>query len=349
MSHLRLLSRLPVAVLLAAPLAAQGFMTIPWDSPAATVSQTIGVTEVTLSTSRPAVKGRTIWGKVVPWNEVWRAGANRNTTIAFGDDVTVEGKALPAGTYGLHMIPRQAGNWTVIFSHDAGAWGSYHYDEQRDALRVDVKPAEAPFTEWLSFEFTDLADDHATLQLRWEKLAVPVKLATDTHAHVLAHAREDFLQGRSGFYWQSWNAVAKYCLDNQTHLEDGLGFAQRFVAMQPGFGNLWTQAGLLAALGRPDEAAPLREKALALAGETDINTLGYEYLQGGKLDEAIAAFRKNVEKYPQSWNVYDSLAEAFAMKGDKTQAIELYGKALSMVQDPANKSRIESELNRLRG
>ena len=353
MSHLRLLSRLPVLALLAAPLAAplsaQGFMTIPWESPACTVSQTIGITEVSVNASRPGVKGRAIWGDIVPWNEVWRAGANMNTTVSFADAVTVEGKTLPAGTYGLHMIPRQAGNWTVIFNRDAASWGSYRYDEQKDALRVDVKPIEAPFSEWLGFEFTDLANDHATLQLRWEKLAVPVKLGVDTHALVVAKARDEFLHGISGFYWQSWDAVAKYCLNNKTHLEEGLGFARQSVSMSPSFSNQWTQAGLLAALGRRDEASASREKAFALATEFDINRLGYEYLNGGKLDEAIATFQQNVEKYPQSWNVYDSLAEAYARKGDKALAIELYGQALSKAPDANNKSRIETELGKLRG
>lgn len=353
MSHLRLLSRLSVAALLAAPLAGslagQGFMTVPWDSPACTVSQTIGITDVTVTTSRPGVKGRTIWGDVVPWNEVWRAGANMNTTVSFGDEVKVEGKTLPAGKYGLHMIPRRDGNWTVIFNTDSAAWGSYRYDEKRDALRVDVKPVEAPFTEWLAFEFTDLAADHATLQLRWEKLAVPVKLGVDTDSLVVARARDEFLKGISGFYAKSWDDAAKYCLAHKTHLEDGLAFAKQSVAMQPGFSNLSTQAGLLAALGKQDEAAALRAKAMAFATETDINNLGYEQLQGGKLDEAIATFKKNVEMHPQSWNAYDSLAEAYATKGDKAQAIELYGKALSMVQDPDNKSRIEKALSKLRG
>jgi hypothetical protein len=349
MSHLRLLTRLPVVALLAAPLSAQGFMTIPWESPACTVSQTIGITDVTVTASRPGVKGRTIWGDVVPWNEVWRAGANMNTTVCFGDDVSVEGKALPAGTYGLHMIPRDGGNWTVIFNHDAAAWGSYHYDEKHDALRVDVKPVEAPFTEWLSYEFTDLAADKATLQLHWEKLAVPVKLGVDTDSLVVAKAREDFLQGRSGFYWQSWDNAAKYCLAHKTHLEEGLSFAEQSVSMTPGFANQWTQAGLLAALGKKDEAATTRDKAMALATEADLNTLGYQQLQGGKLDEAIATFKKNVEQNPKSWNACDSLAEAYAKKGDKKQALELYGKALSMGPDANNKSRIEGEISKLGG
>ena len=176
-----------------------------------------------------------------------------------------------------------------------------------------------------------------------------MKLGVDTDSLVVAKAREDFLQGRSGFYWQSWDNAAKYCLAHKTHLEEGLSFAQQSVSMQPGFANQWTQAGLLAALGKKDEAASTRDKAMALATEADLNTLGYQQLQGGKLDDAIATFKKNVEQHPQSWNACDSLAEAYVKKGDKKQALELYGKALSMGPDANNKSRIESEISKLGG
>jgi predicted negative regulator of RcsB-dependent stress response len=346
---LRLLPVLATSTLLAAPLAAQEFLTKPWDSPACTVAQTIGITDVTVTAGRPGVKGRVVWGELVPWNEVWRAGANMNTTVTFDDDVKVEGHELGAGTYGLHMIPHKDAKWTVIFSTNSTSWGSYHYDEKEDALRVDVMPVEAPFTEWLSYEFTDLADDHATLQLHWEKLAVPLKLSVDTDTLVLANARDNYLRGRSGFYWQAWDNAAKYCLSKKTHLEEGLEFAKKSVAMQAGFGNLTTEAGLLAALGKTDEANAAKEQAMAVASEADLNALGYQYLQGGKLDDAIALFRKLTEKFPTSWNACDSLAEAYAKKGDKAQAIQFYGKALSMGPDETSKARIQGELKKLGG
>src|SRR5262249_14492534 len=192
---------------------------------------------------------------------------------------------------------------------------------------------EAPFAEWLTYEFTDLADDHATLQLHWDKLAVPVKLNVDTDSLVIANAHDNYLRGINKWSWQAWDNAAKYCLSHKTHLDEGLGFAQQSIALQPGFGNQWTQSALLAALGKTNDAAAAKDKAMATATEADLNQLGYQYLQGGKLDDAIALFKKNVDKYPQSWNAYDSLAEAYASKGDKAQAIQLYGKALSMAPD----------------
>jgi hypothetical protein len=144
-------------------------------SPNAGVSQTIGVTEVTISYGRPAVKGRTIWGELVPYGEVWRTGANEATTISFSNDVLIEGKKLAAGTYALFTIPGQD-DWTMIFNKTAKQWGAFRHDPAQDALRVDVKPKAAPQEEWMSFSFNGLSGDSAQAVLRWEKLAVSFKI-----------------------------------------------------------------------------------------------------------------------------------------------------------------------------
>src|SRR5712692_2724975 len=115
---------------------------IPRASQRGTVTQRIGLTDITITYHRPSVGGREIWGKTVPYGQVWRAGANENTTISFTDDVSVEGHALPAGTYGLHTLPT-ADQWTIIFSKNSTSWGSFSYDEKEDALRVTVKPHPA--------------------------------------------------------------------------------------------------------------------------------------------------------------------------------------------------------------
>ncbi|MFQ5486537.1 MAG: DUF2911 domain-containing protein [Desulfobacterales bacterium] len=154
----------------------------------ATVTQRLGVdTDITIVYSRPGVKGRKIWGELVPYgmapgtrfsNEKpfpWRAGANENTTIEFNKDISVEGQKLPAGKYGIHMIPSQ-NDWTIIFSKNNSAWGSFSYDEAEDALRVRVTPVEAPHQEWLLYGFEELAGTSATCFLHWEKLKVPFKI-----------------------------------------------------------------------------------------------------------------------------------------------------------------------------
>lgn len=144
-------------------------------SPNASVSQTIGTTEVTIEYGRPGVKGRTVWGELVPHGQVWRTGANEATSISFGDDVTVEGEKLPAGTYALFTIPTE-NDWTIVFNKTAKQWGSFNYDAGQDALRIKVQPRAASHTEWMSFGFEDLSATAATVVLRWEKVKVAFKV-----------------------------------------------------------------------------------------------------------------------------------------------------------------------------
>ena len=142
---------------------------LPTVSQRASTTQRIGLTDITINYCRPLVGGRKLWGAEVPYGKPWRAGANENTTISFTDDVSVEGKALPAGTYGLHMIPT-ADQWTVIFSKNSTSWGSFSYDEKEDALRVTTKAQPAEMQEALLYTFDDVKPDSTTATLRWEKL-----------------------------------------------------------------------------------------------------------------------------------------------------------------------------------
>ena len=345
----RRLPALACALLLAAPpLAAQTRPRQAWASPRAQVSQVIGLSTVSLDYGRPAVKGRTLFGGLEAWGEVWRAGANENTTITFSEDVSVEGHPLAAGTYGLHMVPG-ADRFTVIFNRNAHGWGSYAYDAAEDALRVDVTPSTGPHQEWLAYEFTDLAADHATLQLRWGETVVPVELAVDTPAVTLAYLRDDYLRGVDQFFWQGWNNAATWCLQNGYALDQGWAWAQRSTALGANFTNLWTASRLAEALGKADEVASLRSRAMAAATEPELNAAGYQLLQGGRLDEALGLFRANVENHQGSWNAWDSLAEALAAKGDKAAAAQHYRKALELAEDETQKARIRGELEKLGG
>src|SRR5271169_3387247 len=145
------------------------------------VTQTIGLSNISINYHRPLAGGRELFGKTVPYGKVWRAGANENTTITFGDDVSVEGKPLAAGTYGLHMIPDKD-QWTIIFSKNSTSWGSFSYDEKEDALRVTVKPHTAEPFEVLTYVFDDVKPESAAATLRWDKLAVPFHISVDVKA-----------------------------------------------------------------------------------------------------------------------------------------------------------------------
>lgn len=166
-----------LTTLLTLPALAQRGSDKPRVSPNASVSQTIGVTEVTISYGRPGVKGRTVWGELVPYGKVWRTGANEATTISFSKDVIIEGELLPAGTYGLFTVPKD-GEWIIVFNKNAQQWGAFDYEASQDALRVKVKPQAADKQEWMSFSFEDLSPNGATVVLRWDKLAVPFKIQT---------------------------------------------------------------------------------------------------------------------------------------------------------------------------
>ena len=343
----------PVAALCAAlfiaPVSArsQPQIALPEASPKALLTQTIGIADVQVSYHRPGVKGRPIWGALVPYGEVWRAGANENTTISFSLPVRIAGKPLPSGTSGLHMIPGK-GDWTVIFSRNATSWGSYFYSEAEDALRITVTPGAAPPMEWLQYEFSDLTDSSAVLALRWEKMLVPIALSFDTRGLVLAGIRDSYLRGAAGFGWQGFNSAALYCVRNNLDLPEALTWADRSIALNENFSNLRTKASILEKMGKQEDVKVLRDRSLELATETDINQLGYTYLQGGKTKEAIDVFEKNVKAHPSSWNAYDSLAEGLEKSGDTKGAIANYEKALSLVKDAANRKRIGESIAKLK-
>lgn len=335
------------ALVLAAPLAhAQNALPTPQASPHARVTQTVGLTEITLDYHRPAVNGRDIWGALVPYDAVWRAGANENTTFEATSDVTVNGEPLAAGRYGLHLIPTE-GAWTVIFSTMADAWGSFTYDEAEDALRVSATPRPAPFAERLHYRFDDPTDTTAEVVLHWEEVEVPFTVAVNTPEVVLA-GMERGLRGLPGFTWQGWNQAAAYALQTETRLEDALGWADRSLALGRNGTNLGTKVSLLTALGRPDEAAALEEELFAVATESDLNSYGYLLMNAGRMADAIAVFRRNVEAHPDSWNVHDSLGEALAADGQTAEALTHYEHAREMAPEVQH-ARIDGILVQLRG
>jgi tetratricopeptide (TPR) repeat protein len=325
-------------------LSAQQNLTLPDASQHAVVMQQVGMCEIKIDYHRPGVKGREVWGKLVPLDQVWRAGANENTTISFSKEVIIDGKKVPAGTYGLHMIPTE-NDWTIILNKDYRAWGSFFYKEENDFMRFKVKPQSADFQEWLMYTFDEVSPNSVTASLSWEKLKVPFKIEIDLHNQMLDEMAVQ-LTGIPGFFWEGWNQAANYCYVNGVELEKGLEWADRSIGITKNVTNTFTKALLLSALGKNDESSKLKAEAFINAQEDDVNTLGYQLLNGGKIDDAIEVFKKNTELFPESWNVWDSLAEGYMNKGEKQLAIENYTKALGMA--PENqKERIKGTLAQL--
>src|ERR1700745_1623243 len=235
-------------------------LNIPRTSQRGTVTQRIGLTDVTITYHRPAVGSREIWGKTVPYGQVWRAGANDNTTIAFTDDVSIEGKPLAAGTYGLHTIPDKD-QWTIIFSKNSTSWGSFSYDQKEDALRVTVKPHPAESFDMLTYVFDDVRPDSAAATLRWEKLAVPFHVSVDTKAVVLKSIKNE-LRSVGGFTWAGYDEAAQWCLDNNYNLEEALKWEDTSIQNEERFENLESKSRILDAMGRKEDAPKTSQAAI---------------------------------------------------------------------------------------
>ncbi len=336
-----------LAITAAPPLPAQAppTMKVPLESQAAMVGQTIGLTELSVSYHRPSVKGRKIWGGLVPFDTVWRAGANQNTVFASTSPFTVGGTQLPAGRYGIHMIP-SSGTWTVILSRQANAWGSFSYRQNEDALRLTVTPSAADFMEKLQYSFDEPSDTGVTLTLRWEKLAVPIPITVLVNRVVMDSLRSQF-RDLPRFFPQPWIEGARWALQHNTELDVAEAWADTAVQIQPNFAALNTKAAIQARRGNASGAAALRAQALTVATEVEVNLAGYQLMNQGKMDEALAMFRKNIKDHPESWNTYDSYGEALAKQGNKQEALANYRKALSLAPE-GQKARLNGIIAGLR-
>ena len=249
---------LVVILLLSLNIMAQDFRT-PRPSPDATVSQYVGITKITVDYSSPGVKGRTIWGELVPYGKIWRTGANEVTSITFSTPVKVNGNELPAGTYGIHTIPGE-NEWEIIFSNDTKVDDPMNYDKNKDALRIKVKPESNPFTERMAFTVTDMTDNSANVNLIWEKLKVPFKVEANTQDLVLQSARKS-----TG--WGTLMSAANYCLQQNINLEEGYKWIQASTLLEESYWNLRVLAQYLAKMDKKEDAIATLEKAIDLGSK----------------------------------------------------------------------------------
>jgi tetratricopeptide (TPR) repeat protein len=293
---------------------------IPRQSQHAVVIQRVGITDITINYHRPLVNKREIWGKLVPYGEVWRAGANENTTIRFTDNVTINGQPLAKGVYGLHMIPAE-NEWTVIFSNIHTAWGSFTYKQADDALRITVKPQPADFREALTYDFDEVKADAAVATLRWEKVAVPFTVAVDVHDTVKASLHNQ-LQGLAQYTWEGWDDAATYLLGEKYDLDEALKYEETSIGTEPRFDNFLTKSQILDAMGRKDDAAAATKEALARATAGQLYAYGRLLQSQKKQDEAFNYFRQAAKKDPNDWTVHDGTARIYSAQGDFTNAVK---------------------------
>lgn len=233
----------------------------PRTSPSATLMQTVGLTDITIKYSRPGVKGRAIWGALVPYDKVWRTGANEATTITFSDDVTVEGQKLAKGMYSLHTIPGKD-QWTVIFNSVADQWGSYSYDAAKDVVRANVKAEAAPHLEWMGFEIPEMTTDTAKIVLRWEKIAVPFTVNTDSTNRTMTSFANAMKPD-----WRTPFGAANFAFENKGVATDQQiwDWLEKSLAINQNISNLWLKARYLERAGKKAEAIKAGEQAIAAA------------------------------------------------------------------------------------
>jgi len=319
-------------------------LNLPRQSQHALVSQRIGITDITINYHRPLANGRQIWGKLVPYGQVWRAGANENTTITFTDPVMIEGQALDKGSYGLHMIPGQD-QWTVIFSKNSTSWGSFSYKQEEDALRVNVKPQAAEAHDALAYDFDEVKPDSTVVTMSWDKVAVPFKVSIKVNDIVTAGIHRQ-LYGLNQYYWEGWDDAAAYFLANKINLDEALKDEDQSIQNEERYDNLMNKSHILEALGRKQDAEVFRMKALDMASPLQLYFYARQLQGEKKQDEALALYRSTSKKFPDYWTSHVGMARVYSASGDFDNAVKEMKVALTGAPD-SNKSNLEGYVKKL--
>ena len=341
------------------------------DNQKASVSQWIGLVKVNVTYSSPDITGPNgedrkgkIWGELVPYGLTnlgfgtcgdkcpWRAGANQNTVFTVSHDVMIEGKRLPAGKYGLHMIPGKK-QWTVIFSKNTSSWGSYTYDAKEDALRIKVRPKKAEYAHWLTYEFTDRQKKQATVALHWDRLAVPFTIKVANFNQLYVAKMRDELRSAAGFNYQGWQTAANFCLQNKINLKEALKWAENAVSApyigQKNFTTLQTLSLLQEANGMNKKAKATIAEAFEHPTATPslIHQYGRRLLAAKKNKRALEVFKLNARKHPDVWPVNVGLVRGYSAVGQYKQALKAAKKAVKQAPDPLNRKNLKKMVKNL--
>lgn len=351
-----------VALFLVTSFSLQAQINTPNGSQKATVSQTVGISTIEITYARPSVNGREIWGQLVPYglNDLgfgtskaapWRAGANENTTITFSHDVSVEGKPVEAGTYGLHLEVKENGEATLLLSNNSTSWGSFFYDPSEDALRADIKTVSVPHTEMLTFLFPEVTATSAVAALQWEKKSFPFRIDVPVNDIVLADIRNG-MRSQPGFNRQTYEQAAGYVLNNGGDLEEALGWINNAIEGQfysrKTFTNVQLKAGLLAKMGRQAEAMAMLDEAKAMGTVLEVHGLGRQLITMGMKDKALEVFEYNAKMNKDTWPVHYGLARGYSAKGDYKTALKHLEKALANAPNEASKGRVAANMAKLK-
>ncbi len=337
----------------------------------ASVSQWIGLVEVNVTYNSPDVTApngddRTgkIWGQLVPYGMAnlgfgtcgaecpWRVGANENTVFTVSHDVEIEGQALAAGSYGIHMIPGEK-EWTVVFSNNSTSWGSFFYTADEDALRVTVTPEKSAYTHWLSFEFIDRQPAEATVALRWENLQVPWTISVPNVNELYVDKIREELRDSPGFSHLSWAAAANFCIQNNIHLDEALTWAQAAVSApfigQEDFATLTTLALAQAANGKGEEstATVLKAAGHPTANANGIHQMGRQLIAQGQKQLALQVFQTSYDRFEGAWPTNVGMARGYSALGQFDKALDHARKALDQAPGEPNRQNIAGLIKKL--
>jgi len=329
-------------------------------NPRAKITEEVGITDITISYSRPDVNNREgkIWGELVTYGftstnlttnkntNPWRAGANENTIITFEHDVKLEGRPVKAGSYGLHMAV-WPDSVMLILSNQFRAWGSFYYEPKDEALRVTVKPVKLDKSvEWLKYEFIEHREKYCVIALQWEKLSIPFRVDVDVDNIVLASLREQ-VTGQKGFNAFNMQAAANYALNKNINLEEALAWAQR-AANTKTFSTLNTLGTAYTKLNRLPQADSTMNEALVFASPNQYMGLGRGLIQAKRLDRAFEVFNANQKKNGEVYAVNAGFMSYYSAKGDFPKALEYANKALAQAPNEATKTTINGFIVKLK-
>ncbi len=341
------------------------------------ITQFIGsLVTVTVDYSSPDVTSPTgedrtgkIWGELVPYGlsdlsfgvgfgsgnpAPWRAGANESTVITFSHDVEIEGKAIAAGSYGLHLIPRETEPWTWIFTKNTDQWGSYNYDEADDVLRVDVEAAESAYHEWLTYAFDDRQPESAVLALKWEKKSIPMTISVPDYNDLYVKTFDRELTGGAGFTYQNYVAASQFCLANNTHLEKGLEWAEDAISAPfvgvSNFNTLQNKASIQMAMEKMSEAEETMMAAIKdpTATSLQIHQFGRQLITMDRKDKALEVFKYNHDRYEGAWPTNVGMARGLAAVGQYDEALKHAEMAVEEAPDDVNKKSMMDAVEKLK-
>ncbi len=324
-------------------------MKIPMSSPKVSETQRLGITDITINYSSPALRNRDVWNTVIPQGGdpiAWRAGANMSTTMEFTTEVFIEGQALKAGRYGFHIIPEND-RYTLLFVQPADQWGSYYLDVDKDSvLKVTVTSETCAKTEQLDYEFLNRTENSLVIGLEWGEKRIPFKVEVDLNNSVVGSFRDE-LRGINTYHWQAWNDAALWCLNHNTNLEEALSWTNR--SIEGGYGgfaanknitNLSTKMRLLKRLNYTDELNVVIEDTKQMSlNEHDANEFNILLLRLGSYEEALNYSKSSLKTYPEAWSIILNKSIANYLLGNSNAAV----KDISKVKELAP----ERFLNRL--